>query len=507
VPWQSDIDIQSERFESQYGVELLVYGPTPDFPEVPRFVEQLRDRVLNKGTREAKPEIEAAKLERITLENIGPFESLALSFEQPWNVLLGNNGSGKSTLLKAIALGLCGDDPKAAEAGAALLRSNSPKGAIVLRIGGTDFTTTLARDGEKVTVRSSVTPLQAGRWAVLGFPSLRGASLQNPRGPSQGATTAYPDVKDLLPLVHSQVDYRMDNVKQWLVNVHTWAQADKPEEAEHSARYAALRDAFFKILGALTPGVSVAFAGIAKDTFQILVQTQDGIVPIDHVSQGTSSVFGWIGALLQRMYEIYGDQPGVEAKPALVLVDEIDAHMHPDWQRKIVPLIKSLFPNLQVFATTHSPLIIGSMENNEIYHLRRSDKMVSVERLGFSPKGWRADQILTSSGFELPTTVSPEGVKLKESYAEALAKASDPANKNDPAVKEHYEKMAQEISEAVPSHPETAEERLALEMLEQFMIERFMQQPDEARDKVIQQAQGILTRINSGGTSDESNQV
>jgi len=398
VPWQSDIDIQSERFESQYGVELLVYGPTADFPEVPRFVEELRDRVRNKGTRAAKPEIEAAKLESVTLENIGPFESLTLSFEQPWNVLLGNNGSGKSTLLKAIALGLCGDDPKAAEAGVDLLRSNSAKGAIVLRIGGTDFTTTLSREGEKVTVRSSVTPLQAGRWAVLGFPPLRGASLQNPRGPSQGATTAHPDVKDLLPLVHGQVDYRMDSVKQWLVNVHTWSQPDKPEEAQDSARYAALRDAFFKILGALTPGVSVAFAGIAKGTFQIMVQTQDGIVPIDLVSQGTSSVFGWIGALLQRMYEIYGDQPGVEAKPALVLVDEIDAHMHPDWQRKIVPLIKSIFPNLQVFATTHSPLIIGSMEKNEIYHLRRSEGIVSVERLTFSPKGWRADQILSSAG-------------------------------------------------------------------------------------------------------------
>jgi energy-coupling factor transporter ATP-binding protein EcfA2 len=507
VPWQSDIDIQSERFESHYGVELLVYGPTPDFPEVPRFVEELRYRVRNKGTRAAKPEIEAAKLESITLENIGPFESLTLSFEQPWNVLLGNNGSGKSTLLKAIALGLCGDDPKAAEAGVDLLRSNSAKGAIVLRIGGTDFTTTLAREGEKVTVRSSVTPLQAGRWAVLGFPPLRGASLQNPRGPSQGATTAHPDVKDLLPLVHSQVDYRMDSVKQWLVNVHTWSQGDKPEEVQDSARYAALRDAFFKILGALTPGVSVAFAGIAKGTFQIMVQTQDGIVPIDLVSQGTSSVFGWIGALLQRMYEIYGDQPGVEAKPALVLVDEIDAHMHPDWQRKIVPLIKSLFPNLQVFATTHSPLIIGSMEKNEIYHLRRREGIVSVERLTFSPKGWRADQILTSSGFELPTTVSPEGVKLRESYGEALAKASDPANKNDDAVKEQYEKMALEIGEAIPTHPETSEERLALEMLEQWMLERFMEQPDEARDKVIQRAQGIYARIKSGGASDESNQV
>jgi len=507
VPWQSDIDIQSERFESHYGVELLVYKPTPGFPEVPRFVEELRDRVRDKGIRSAKPEIEAAKLESMTLENIGPFKNLTLSFEQPWNVLLGNNGSGKSTLLKAIALGLCGDDPKAAEAGADLLRSDSDKGSILLRIGGNNFTTTLTREGEKVNVRSSVTPLQAGRWAVLGFPALRGASLQNPRGPSQGATAAHPDVKDLLPLVHSQVDYRMDTVKQWLVNVHTRSQADKPEDIQDSARYAALREAFFRILGELTPGVAITFAGITKSTFQIMVQTQDGIVPIDLVSQGTSSVFGWIGALLQRMYEIYGDQPGVEAKPALVLVDEIDAHMHPDWQRRIVPLIKDIFPNLQVFATTHSPLIIGGMESNEIYRLRRHEEIVKVERLEFSPKGWRADQILTSPGFELPTTVSPEGVKLKESYGQALAKASDPANKDDPAVKEEYEKKALEIEKAIPSHAETHEERLALEMLEQWMLERFMEQPDEAREKVIERAQGIYARIKSGGVSNESDQV
>ena len=52
--------------------------------------------------------------------------------------------------------------------------------------------------------------------------------------------------------------------------------------------------------------------------------------------------------------------------PGLVLIDEIDLHLHPKWQRQIVPALKEIFPKIQFFATTHSPQVIGECKPEEI---------------------------------------------------------------------------------------------------------------------------------------------
>ena len=74
------------------------------------------------------------------------------------------------------------------------------------------------------------------------------------------------------------------------------------------------------------------------------------------ISQGTQSVIGWTGVLLDRLHEVYSHEEQPREQSALVLIDEIGAHMHPLWQQTIVPGLKELFPNVQFIATSHSPL-------------------------------------------------------------------------------------------------------------------------------------------------------
>jgi predicted ATP-binding protein involved in virulence len=128
--------------------------------------------------------------------------------------------------------------------------------------------------------------------------------------------------------------------------------------------------------------------------------------------------------LLQRLYDVYGpEQP--RNRHALVLIDEIDAHMHPAWQQSIVHHLQVSFPNLQVVATTHSPLMVAGRSREEVLIFERAPEtgMVSVTPSPISFKGLRSDQILTSLAFGLSGARDYETTRKQNRYRELIEKA------------------------------------------------------------------------------------
>ena len=233
-----------------------------------------------------------------------------------------------------------------------------------------------------------------------------------------------PVVGDLLPLIRGAFDSRLNDLKQWLVNVHI---STRSEDSSVAALYLRLRKSFFDLLGKVTPGVRVEFGDVQEGTWQVLVKTDDGLVPIDQVSQGMSSIFGWVGTMLQRMYEIHARSPKPELEPALVLVDEIEAHLHPEWQQKIIGIIRDSFKNLQIVATSHSPLLVAGMKASEVFIASRDfddPAVVSVTSAPNEFEGLRADQILTSPLFGLVTTRSDQTRQDVRTYSEAQGQAA-----------------------------------------------------------------------------------
>ena len=181
------------------------------------------------------------------------------------------------------------------------------------------------------------------------------------------------------------------------------------------------------------------------------MSTVDGPVPIDLLSQGTISALGWVGTLLQRMYEIYPDVERPELEPAVVLVDEVDTHMHPEWQRALIPRLKARLPKLQLIATTHSPLVVGGMEPVEVIRLRRAEDSadIVVEPIIQPLKGMRADQILTGPAFDLDTTRDPETAQMLSRYGELLGITRRTAEEET-----EFRELSQELRVRVPTFPE-----------------------------------------------------
>jgi energy-coupling factor transporter ATP-binding protein EcfA2 len=385
VPDPGQTELQKEIFRTRYGVELIVYQPSAGWPQVPEFIGNLAKAVAVGLKARPKVPVEDFKLKSIRLRNIGPISDMSLSFDPKWTVLLGNNGSGKSTIIRAIALVLCGEDSRARAMAERLLRSGESTGEIELVVGDQSYLVKLSRDSEgnvRANTGSVVSPLESGRWAALGFPPLRGVITGGSTGSSGGSASggqSRPVVDDVLPILLGLPDTRMSSIRQWLLDLHVRSVAGEGISAQEAQLNATIRDRFFELVSSFIPGSELRFAGVDRLNREVNVFSNGLKVGIEQVSQGTSSMLGWVGALLQRMYEIHGLEEDPQNKAVLVLIDEIDAHLHPEWQQQIVPKLKELFPRVQFVATTHSPFVVCELKKEQVFKVRTSEGRVVAE--------------------------------------------------------------------------------------------------------------------------------
>jgi predicted ATP-binding protein involved in virulence len=131
------------------------------------------------------------------------------------------------------------------------------------------------------------------------------------------------------------------------------------------------------------------------------------------LSDGYRSMLALAADLLRRLDEAYEqpsdwlDDEGRITAEGVVLIDELDAHLHPTWQREIGFWLQEHFPRLQFIVATHSPFVTQAAEEGGLFVLQREGNSVQVSTDPPSVRGWRAEQILTFL-FNLSSTRAPE---------------------------------------------------------------------------------------------------
>ena len=130
-------------------------------------------------------------------------------------------------------------------------------------------------------------------------------------------------------------------------------------------------------------------------------------VPIylGHASSGTAGTLLWIRWLALKMFHHYGFAEDWAQRPAILLIDEIENHLHPTWQRRVIPALQKHFPQVQIFATTHSPFVVAGLKKGQVHLLQRdADGVVTTTTNERDVIGWTADEILrTLMGVDEPT--------------------------------------------------------------------------------------------------------
>jgi predicted ATP-binding protein involved in virulence len=125
---------------------------------------------------------------------------------------------------------------------------------------------------------------------------------------------------------------------------------------------------------------------IGSAKFEIKVITEgnpEKPLPLQKASQGTLSVLSIFGLIYYYLTSVFPDTPEKELlkKPAIVFIDELDAHLHPSWQQRIIGLLRENFPNVQFIVTAYSPLVVAGCYENEVAVLRKGENGFKIENI------------------------------------------------------------------------------------------------------------------------------
>ncbi len=132
---------------------------------------------------------------------------------------------------------------------------------------------------------------------------------------------------------------------------------------------------------------------VKRSPLRMTVTKQGQELIINQLSDGEKCLLAMVGDLARRLAIA---NPGLDNPlegEGVVLIDEIELHLHPKWQRAIVPALTRTFPNCQFIVTTHSPQVLSEVQPNSIYILESTDRGVVAKR-PTSSYGRDSNQIL-----------------------------------------------------------------------------------------------------------------
>ena len=253
-------------------------------------------------------------------------------------------------------------------------------------------------------------------------------------------------------------DAELLNAEEWLLQADYAASRKSPRQRQAVKQ----RDRVKEILTALLPDVKDIRIAEGEGSFSVPYvefQTPYGWVRLQNLSLGYRALITWMVDLASRLFDHYPNSDDPLAQPAVVLVDEIDLHLHPRWQRTLMQFLSGIFKNTQFIVTAHSPLVVQAAdEDANIVLLRREGDHVVIENDKETIRGWRVDQILTSELFGLATARPPQYEAAIDERTALLSKGK--MTKADEARVAELDKIMGELPTG-----ETASDREAMDII------------------------------------------
>lgn len=211
------------------------------------------------------------------------------------------------------------------------------------------------------------------------------------------------------------------DAKNWFVSRHLWSAHNDALTTAQIHNLQAAKSIFNKT----DPGIS--FSRVKGGTNDILLKQHDGTeIYFEYLSSGYKAViFILLGLIKEIEHRFSNDNLEIEDFDGVVLIDELDLHLHPQWQTSILSVLNEIFPKAQFITTTHSAHIIQASDPNQIISLARNNHGLvyqrDLESSNYGFKGWTVEEILTDV-MGLQETRSLLFVEAMEQFELALDK-------------------------------------------------------------------------------------
>ena len=195
---------------------------------------------------------------------------------------------------------------------------------------------------------------------------------------------------------------------------------------------------------------------------------------VHHLSSGVQTSLLWVRFLALKILHHYEFAEDWYKRPAILLIDEIENHLHPTWQRRVIPALLEHFPGLQIFATTHSPFVVAGLKAGQVHLLNRDENgVVKATTNTEDIVGWTADEILrVFMGVDDPTD------DVTATAARELRRLRDEGTRADEGEEEERQaeigRLRQIVDRAALSGPRAAENDRFLANLDSI-LERYRQ--------------------------------
>ncbi len=401
-------------------------------------------------------------IDSIQLENFRTFRSSTIDFVHPQqdfeglklpkprlpnvNLLLGNNGFGKTTLLKAIALAALGPavrssgifpnrlvrrEPETANAKTppqlhdkAVIETrftSHPQDQIPSGIGKLESRVEVVRKGDLEELNWAhrdekpwhpIFSSSSAAFFFVGYGATRRVEKRERVDMGSRSSTVFARALRVQSLFEDA--YSLLPFNSWLPEI-SHSNPSRYEEVKHLVNQL-MGSSHYRFDGEMEEGEYLYERGGLK-------------VPFGVLSDGYRAFLGWIGDLLYHVCMTAPSGKKLRDNCGIVMVDEIDLHLHPQWQMTVLETLATALPNIQFIVTSHSPLIVGSLEWMNIIMMQPGTRQASVaKRIEWAVHGLDADQILLTDFFGLESTRAPGKKRtLKELSLKARGGDSDAA--------------------------------------------------------------------------------
>ncbi|HEN8727233.1 recombinase RecF [Pseudomonas sp. BN505] len=324
-------------------------------------------------------------LKKIDIHNVASIDSLSINFSAGMNIICGPNGIGKTTILECIAQSFSGQYVNILKR-----RADSDSGAVKAWIN---------RDESESYSEFSVTellPIMGKDWCspneeaaknLLSFKVARTFIHQPLNAISRDVT------KDINNIANENKNgLNIAEVKNWFINRHLFsAHAGSLTETQmHNVQVA---KEFFGLLNS-----DYKFSRVDASSNEIMVNTPAGEILYEYLSSGFKSCLSILFGIVKELEFRFKDSNAkADDFRGVILIDEIELHLHPDWQVKIAKVLTKAFPKAQFIVSTHSPHVIQAAKPNEVIALEAHDGTVFRRELpdtqyGF--QGWTIEEVL-----------------------------------------------------------------------------------------------------------------